>query len=257
MTNLRVRDRQGQVRLVGGVPYSDRRTTLSLLPGAAVGRWLASHRSEVGGLLLDLGAGNQPYRPWYGSLAEWCAAVDVAPSPGLSALSLATDVALRSSTFDTVVCTSVLEHVEDVESAVSEIVRLMKPGGRLLISVPFLYPTHEAPFDFWRTTHYGLRSLLERHGLVVEEVAAQGGPFLMAAHYVIQAGVQALSSASGRLGRWSWLLDNRVLTALIAWPQEWVRGLVGYRLTPLARIASLGYMACALRPGTTGDQRQA
>lgn len=248
MSNLRIRDRQGQARMVAGVPYSDRTTTLSLLPGAVVGRWLASHSRHVGGVLLDLGAGNRPYEPWYRPLADRCVAVDVIPTPGLSALSTATDLSLHDGTFDTVVCTSVLEHVEDPETAMAEIARVMKPGGRLLLTVPFLYPTHEAPYDFWRTTHIGLRSLIERHGLEVEDMGAQGGPLLMAVHFVVQAAVQALKAAGARLGPLSWLVDNRLVAGLLAWPQESVRALTSYRLSPLARIASLGYMAAAVKP---------
>lgn len=248
MSNLRIRDRQGQVRLVRGVPYADRTTTLSLLPGAAVGRWLASHAGDVHGVLLDLGAGNRPFEPWYEPLCKWAAAVDVVPAASLSALSLATEVPFRSGSFDTVICTSVLEHVEEAETAMAEVVRVMRPGGRLLITVPFLYPTHEAPYDFWRTTHHGLKSLLERHGLDVLDLAAQGGPVLMATHYLVQIVVQGLHWVSSRLGPLGRILDNRLVAGLLAWPQELLRSRVSHKLSPLSKIASLGYMAAAHKP---------
>ncbi|HLY33902.1 MAG TPA: methyltransferase domain-containing protein, partial [Jatrophihabitantaceae bacterium] len=170
----RVRHRQGPVRVVGGVPYPNSDTTLSLLPGAVVGRWLASRANDISGTMLDLGAGNQPFRPWYSTLAKRTIAVDAAPLPGLDAVSFAAPLPFRDASFDSILCTSVLEHVDNAEYAVSEIARVLKPGGRLLVTVPFLYPEHEAPYDFWRTTHHGLRSVLERHGLVVEDIAAQG-----------------------------------------------------------------------------------
>ncbi|MDT4937323.1 MAG: hypothetical protein QOG80_994, partial [Pseudonocardiales bacterium] len=51
MSDGRVRHRQGPVRIVAGVPYSNRDSTLSLLPGAVVGRWLASRADDIGGTM--------------------------------------------------------------------------------------------------------------------------------------------------------------------------------------------------------------
>jgi SAM-dependent methyltransferase len=244
----RVRHRQGSASLVNGVPYSNRDTTLSLLPGAVVGRWLADNADAVSGLLLDLGAGNQPFKVWYSGLAEKCVSVDVTPAPGLDVLSLAAPLPFRSDSFDTVLCTQVLEHVHDAEAVVSEIARILKPGGRVIITTPFLYPTHEAPFDFWRTTHLGLRSVLTRHGLEVDTVAAQGGPGLLVSHYMIAAFAQLVMLIAKRLGRFGPLIDNRFVRALIAAPQDLVRTRLSYRLTPSSRTASLGYMAIARKP---------
>lgn len=231
-----------------GVPYSNRETTLSLLPGAVVGRWLADNADAVTGTLLDLGAGNQPFKVWYSGLAERCVAADVAPAPGLDVLSMAAPLPFGSATFDTVLCTSVLEHVHDAEAVVSEIARILKPGGRLIITIPFLYPTHEAPYDFWRTTHWGLRSVLTRHGLEVDRVAAQGGPVLLVAHYLIAGFAQLVMLFAKRLGRFGPLVDNRLVRGLLAGPQDLVRSRVSYRLTRLSRAASLGYMAVARKP---------
>jgi SAM-dependent methyltransferase len=244
----RVRHRQGGVSLVNNVPYSNRESTLSLLPGAVVGRWLADNADAVSGLLLDLGAGNQPFKVWYSGLAEKCVAVDVAPAPGLDVLSMAAPLPFGSTTFDTVLCTSVLEHVHDAEDVVREIARVLKPGGRLIITIPFLYPTHEAPYDFWRTTHWGLRSVLTRHGLEVDTVAAQGGPGLLVSHYLIAGFAQLVMAFAKRLGRFESLVDNRLVRALIAGPQDLIRTKLSYRLTRSSRAASLGYMAVAHKP---------
>lgn len=248
MESGRIRHRQGPVRVIDGVPYPDRATTLSLLPVSIVGRWLADNVESMAGDLLDLGAGNQPFRPWYGPLTRSVVAVDVAPAPGLSVLSMAAPLPFQDASFDTVLCTSVLEHVDNAEAAIAEISRTLRPGGRLMITAPFLYPTHEAPYDFWRTTHFGLRTLLQRHGLQVEELAAQGGPFLLIAHYLIGGLAQGLMLLASKLGRARVLLDNAVVRGLIAAPQQLVRSRVGYRMSPLSRAASLGYMAVARKP---------
>jgi len=244
----RVRHRQGSVSLVNGVPYSNRDTTLSILPGAVVGRWLADNADAVSGTLLDLGAGNQPFKVWYSGLAEKCVSVDVTPAPGLDVLSLAAPLPFGSETFDTVLCTSVLEHVHNAEAVVSEIARILKPGGRLIITIPFLYPTHEAPYDFWRTTHWGLRSVLTRNGLEVDTVAAQGGPGLLVAHYLIAGFAQLVMLFAKHLGRFGSLVDNGLVRGVIAGPQDLVRTRLSYRLTRLSRAVSLGYMAVAHKP---------
>jgi SAM-dependent methyltransferase len=249
MDARRIRHRQGSVRVVDGVPYPDRRSTLSLLPVSVVGTWLADNASLISGTLLDLGAGNQPFRVWYQPLARRSVAVDVASAPGLDVLSLAAPLPFTDNSFDSVLCTSVLEHVDNAEHAVAEIARILRPGGALLITVPFLYPTHEPPYDFWRTTHWGLRSILERNGLQVASMAAQGGPLLMVAHYLVGGLVQALGLIARRLGRLGFLLDNQLVRGMIALPQEVVRSRISYRMTPLSRAASLGYMAVARKPG--------
>ncbi len=248
MEASRIRHRQGAVHLVNGIPYPDWTTTLSLLPVSLVGRWLDEHASAMAGDLLDLGAGNQPFRPWYGPKVRSVVAVDVAPAEGLSVLCLAAPLPFRDGSFDAVLCTSVLEHVDNAEEAIAEIARTLRPGGQLLITAPFLYPTHEAPYDFWRTTHFGLERILRRHGLEVGNVAAQGGPFMLVSHYAIGALAQTIALLGRKLGPAGVLVDNRVVRGVIAAPQVAVRTRLSHRLTSLSRAASLGYMAVATKP---------
>lgn len=245
---LRLRHRQGPARIVDGVPYSDRATTSSLLPGAAVGRWLAAQAPLVRGRLMDLGCGNQPFLVWYGPLVDEVVAVDAAPRPGVIVVDLATPLPFDTASFDTVLCTSVLEHVDNPEVAMGEIARVLRPGGHALITVPFLYPTHEAPYDFQRFTHHGITGLARRHGLEVLDVAAQGGPVLMVAHYVVLAVSQALRAAARALGPLGFLADNRLVRLALAAPQEALRGRVSTRLSGLAKIASLGYQVSVRTP---------
>lgn len=248
MQSARIRHRQGAFTVIDGVPYPDKATTLSLLPNSLVGRWLSDNAAAVRGDLLDLGAGNQPFRPWYEPLARTVVAIDVAPADGLSLLSMASPLPFQDSSFDSVLCTSVLEHVDDAEQTIAEIERVLRPGGQLLISMPFLYPTHEAPYDFWRTTHYGLDRMLRRNGLQVGDIAAQGGPFMLVGHYLIGGLAQLIAMLGRRLGPAGWMIDNRLMRELIARPQEAIRARLSYRLTGLSRAASLGYMVVATKP---------
>jgi SAM-dependent methyltransferase len=246
--SLRLRHRQGAARVVDGVPYSDRESTLSLLPGAAVGRWLAGQAPRVRGRLMDLGCGNQPFKGWYGPLVDEVVPVDAAPIPGVVVVDLGEPLPFEDESFDTVLCTSVLEHVDNPELAMGEIARVLRSGGHALVTVPFLYPTHEAPYDFQRYTHYGLAGLARRHGLEVLDLGAQGGPVLMVAHYVVLAVRQGLWLAARALGPLGFLVDNRVVRLVLAAPQEALRTRVSTRLSGLAKIASLGYMIAVRKP---------
>jgi SAM-dependent methyltransferase len=75
-----------------------------------------------------------------------------------------------SNYFDTILCIAVLEHVENPEEVVPELYRVLKPGGHLVIEVPFLQPEHKVPTDFQRYTKDGLVRLVTHHGFRVEGI---------------------------------------------------------------------------------------
>jgi SAM-dependent methyltransferase len=68
-------------------------------------------------------------------------------------------------TFDCVLCNAVLEHVASVEDSMRELARVVKPGGHVVVAVPFLQPFHFAPEDYRRYTADGLVDLGRRAGL--------------------------------------------------------------------------------------------
>jgi SAM-dependent methyltransferase len=68
--------------------------------------------------------------------------------------------------YDLVLCLYVLEHVYDVEAAVANIHRALRPAGRVAVAVPHLYPYHDEPIDFWRFTEYSLRRLFSSYASV-------------------------------------------------------------------------------------------
>ena len=250
--NNRTRHRQGAVAIKDGVPYANSESTLSLLPGAAVGEFLSAHRDLIGGTLLDAGAGNQPYAEWYAPLVKRAVSVDAAPILGLDALGMVDRLPFGGGQFDTVLATEVLEHVDDAERAVAEIYRVLRPGGHLLATVPYLYPTHEAPYDFRRFTHYGLQRLLERHGFTDVEVTSKGGAGTMVAHYAVLAATAAAQAITNRRAerRAEPSRGERVARTVIAAPQ---RALLRYRrvarpVRGTATRLSLGYMVVGTRP---------
>jgi SAM-dependent methyltransferase len=75
--------------------------------------------------------------------------------------------------FDTVVCLEMLEYVTDPHKALKEIRRVLKPEGKLILSMPFLHRT-DTPHDYWRFTEHGVCSLLQQAGFEVVCLKAQG-----------------------------------------------------------------------------------
>jgi SAM-dependent methyltransferase len=259
--NDRERHRQGTASIKDGVPYANSESTLSLLPGAAVGEFLYAHRDLIGGTLLDAGAGNQPYGTWYAPLVKRAVSVDAAPISGLDALAMVDYLPFGDTQFDTVLATEVLEHVDDAERAVAEIYRVLRPGGHLLATVPYLYPTHEPPYDFRRFTHYGLQRLLERHGFTDVEVTSKGGVGTLVAHYAVLAATAALLGVARARRRDAEAPPpgQRIARSVIAAPQ---RALLRYRrvaqpVRGSATRLSLGYMVVGMRPGdSNGDANE-
>tara|TARA_Y200000002_G_scaffold382106_1_gene398051 strand:+ start:7439 stop:8083 length:645 start_codon:yes stop_codon:yes gene_type:complete len=76
----------------------------------------------------------------------------------------------ENSEFDIVICTEVLEHVEDFENSLNEIHRVLKPGGKGIISMPFITSEHEEPFDFRRFTSFGINSEFKKAGFEIESL---------------------------------------------------------------------------------------
>lgn len=85
------------------------------------------------------------------------------------------DIPLKSSTVDHVLLLEVLEHLKSPEKAISEISRILKPEGTAIISIPFLYPLHDEPYDFRRWTRHGIKLLIEDiYDLKVREITEFG-----------------------------------------------------------------------------------
>jgi SAM-dependent methyltransferase len=80
--------------------------------------------------------------------------------------------------FDAVLCTEVLEHVVDPVRAVEKLVRLLRPGGTLIVTAPFNSLTHFAPYHYATgLSSYFYRYHMERLGMRIDELSPNGGYF--------------------------------------------------------------------------------
>lgn len=102
----------------------------------------------------------------------------------------------RAAVFDAVTIFDVMEHLPDPQACMDEIGRVLKPGGDVLIHVPFLYPLHDQPFDYWRFTEHGMREIALKSGLRVHAIDAEGAPVETAALLVNLAMTSAVLRSS-------------------------------------------------------------
>jgi len=112
---------------------------------------------QLKGTVLDLGSADSPYA----SLTGRRLPVDIRPFPGVKVLADAGNLPFKDSSLSSVLCTELLEHVLEPERVVSELHRILLPGGILILTAPFLYPIHRDPVDFHRFTEDGLRAMLQ------------------------------------------------------------------------------------------------
>lgn len=140
--------------------------------------WDALERSlgALEGRVLDVGCGLQPYRAMLSPRVTEYVGLDLeGPLSKPTVVGTAQALPFPDARFDAVVSTQVLEHLEDPRGALGEAARVLAPGGTLVLTVPGVWPLHEAPRDFWRFTEPGVRSLCEGAGLAVQRVEALGG----------------------------------------------------------------------------------
>ena len=128
---------------------------------------LAHH---ITGTVLDIGCGSKPYQSFFHCDEYVGIDIESAKARQHSKADIFYNgeiLPFAADHFDSVICTQVLEHVFEPDLFFKEINRVLKSGGRLLLTTPFVWDEHEQPVDFARYTSFGLKHLLMRHGFVV------------------------------------------------------------------------------------------
>ncbi len=131
---------------------------------------------HAGGRLLDCGCMKVPFFDVYrGNVSEICC-VDIVPNEHLDLVTdLNEPLPLESNSFDTILCTDVLQYITKPDQLFLEFSRLLKPGGKVILTVPFLYNIHDAPGDLQRFTEFALRKKSEEANMRVIELEIYGG----------------------------------------------------------------------------------
>lgn len=128
--------------------------------------------SNCCGLVLDIGSANGWLRSFLSPSAAYVGLDYPVTAVGLyhtrpDIFGDAASLPFASGSFDSVACYEVLEHVLEPEAVLAEIARVLAPGGVSELSMPFLYPVHDAPHDYQRWTRYGWEHSAAKAGLAL------------------------------------------------------------------------------------------
>ncbi|MEQ6341789.1 MAG: methyltransferase domain-containing protein [Gammaproteobacteria bacterium] len=133
----------------------------------------------ISGRIIDIGCGTKPYAELLKSYVTEHVGVDhegtFHSKDNVDLFGTAYVIPAEDSSFDSALCSAVLEHLEEPEQALRECYRVLKPGGVAIYSVPFIWHLHEEPRDFYRFSKYGLDYLFKKVGFEVVEIKALSG----------------------------------------------------------------------------------
>jgi SAM-dependent methyltransferase len=129
-------------------------------------RWLKHHAADIEGRVLSIGSATDEdneggrYRDYFKNCSSYTTSEATSEFDVDLVLDVRSMPQLQNDSFDCVFCSGVLEHVDDYLSGLKELTRILRPGGILLLGLPFRQAIHMAPNDYWRFTEYGLRHML-------------------------------------------------------------------------------------------------
>lgn len=134
-------------------------------------RAIGAFAPYVSGRLLDVGCGRKPYERLF-NVDEYVGLdIDSERARSVGMADFFYDgkrFPFENASFDAILCNQVLEHVFNPNDFVAELSRVLRPGGAVLLTVPFVWDEHEQPFDYARYSSFGLRSVFEKAGFRIE-----------------------------------------------------------------------------------------
>jgi SAM-dependent methyltransferase len=163
------------------VVRSDRFLTRRFIAGAA-----STSNSAKVEICVDVGAGNAPYRQTVSAHFAVTSyfALDFRASDAIDVVADATVLPVRNQSVDLVVCFESLQHIPRYHVMLDEVVRVLRPDGHIILSIPFMYCECDV-VDFWRWTTVGIVQELEERGFSVLRIARRGGALFAIINMII------------------------------------------------------------------------
>ena len=127
--------------------------------------------NNLTGDILDIGCGNKPYQKLFTNSRTYVGMeFDSPENRKKSKADIFYDgkrFPFENETFDSIVFTEVLEHIFNPDEFLSQVNRVLKNNGNILLTVPFVWDEHSQPFDYGRYSSFGLNHLLIKHGFKI------------------------------------------------------------------------------------------
>lgn len=144
---------------------------------------VANHLQLFRGKVYDLGCGLRPYEPDILKNADQYIGIDWSSTVHELRADIVADLnkplPVHDGAADTVVSFQVLEHLCEPQNMLNEACRILRPEGRIMLTVPFQWWVHEAPHDFYRYTRHGLEYMFSKAGFTDIEVREATGFWAM------------------------------------------------------------------------------
>lgn len=149
---------------------------------------ISLYSPQLQGKLLDFGCGEKPYRELFVNVTTYIG-LDYDggghdhTDENVDVYYDGKTIPFSNETFDSFFSSEVFEHVFTLQEILPEINRVIKPGGKMLITCPFAWEEHEVPFDYARYTQFALIDLLKKNGFLVLTID-KNGHFISALHQI-------------------------------------------------------------------------
>jgi SAM-dependent methyltransferase len=160
-------------------------------------RFISEHRGVLTGRVLDVGCGQMPFRllltpgtQYTGIDVPQASSFGMQASPDILHFD-GTTIPFPDDHFDALLCTEVLEHAEQPDTLIAEMHRVLKPGGSLVLTVPFAARVHHVPYDFHRFTRFQLARMFAAFGNV--QLEERGNDLAVIANKIIVATFRQLT----------------------------------------------------------------
>ncbi len=142
------------------------------------------------GIILDFGCGTRPYEKFFTNVEKYVG-LDI-EIKGWEERQRYADVfydgkkiPFEDNTFDSIISVEVLEHVFNIDELLKEINRVLKAGGKAIITTPFMWEEHEMPYDFARYTTPGLIHIYEKHNFTILKKIKNGNNIMVICQFII------------------------------------------------------------------------
>jgi SAM-dependent methyltransferase len=199
---------------------------------AALDSLIAS--SSITGSMVNIGAGSTQLSPLMFN-------VDIVPCAETHLVADGLRLPLKTASCRLIISQEAIEHMANPGKALTEIVRVLRPGGQLYLQLPFIIGYHSGPHDYWRFTHEGISSLVGQSGLVINQMDISVGGASGTYRILVEFMACLASAISDSLYK-----PVKALAAILCFPIKWFDKIINSTKQKY-RLAG-GYFIIATKP---------